>query len=373
MELPPGRGKPSEGESLKLVGIRKIFGMVAVLQGIDLEVLAGEFVSLVGPSGCGKTTTLNIIAGFIFPDAGEVRIGGRPMNEVPPHRRNLGMVFQSHALFPHMTVAENVAFGLNMQGTPSAEKTRLVGGALEIVRLTGFDNRYPRELSGGQQQRVGLARALTVRPRVLLLDEPLSGLDAKLRREMQIELRSILRLVNTTAVYVTHDQEEALSLSDRVVLMNQGRIEQVGTPEEVYTRPANEFVASFIGEATFFDGVVVEANGTTARVELSGGGTVPIKTVGALVRGQRLRLAIRPDRVKLAVLTDTEPPTGLTGTLKSSAFVGPVLRCVVEIGAGRSLQAEVKATAGPFISIDAPVSVSVTPADWLIIAEAKPS
>jgi ABC-type Fe3+/spermidine/putrescine transport system ATPase subunit len=272
-----------------------------------------------------------------------------------------------------MTVAENVAFGLNMRGTPSAEKTRMVGEALEIVRLTGFDRRYPRELSGGQQQRVGLARALTVRPRVLLLDEPLSSLDAKLRREMQIELRSIQRLVNTTAVYVTHDQEEALSLSDRVVLMNQGRIEQVGSPKEVYTRPASEFVAGFIGEATFFDGVVTDAKGTTGRVELAGGGTVAIKTDEPLVTGQRLRLAIRPDRVKLAPRTDAEAPTSLVGTVKSSAFVGPVLRCVVDIGGGRSLRAEVKATSGLVLTVNASISVNVTPTDWLVIPNAGQS
>ncbi|MCC6949155.1 MAG: ABC transporter ATP-binding protein [Bradyrhizobiaceae bacterium] len=365
-------GRPSEGESLELVGICKIFGSVAVLQRLDLAVQAGEFVSLVGPSGCGKTTTLNIIAGFIFPDAGEVRIGGRSVNGVPPHRRNLGMVFQSHALFPHMTVAENVAFGLNMRGTPPAEKTRLVGEALEIVRLTGFDVRYPRELSGGQQQRVGLARALTVRPRVLLLDEPLSSLDAKLRREMQIDLRSILRVVNTTAVYVTHDQEEALSLSDRVVLLNKGQIEQVGTPEEVYTRPASEFVAGFIGEATFFDAVVLEADGKTGHVELSGGGIVPITTAYQLEKGGRLRLAVRPDRVKLATRIDANTRTGLTGIVKSSAFVGPVLRCVVDVGGGRTLQSEVKATVGALLGAGTAVSVDVAPADWLIVKRANP-
>jgi len=242
---------------LILENLTKRFGTHLAVDGLSLGVEKGEFVSLLGPSGCGKTTTLQMIAGFVEPTAGAITLEGRDLLAVKPAKRGLGIVFQSYALFPHMTVAENVAFGLEMQGVAAVERARRVGETLELVGLAAFSGRFPRQLSGGQQQRVALARALVIRPRILLLDEPLSNLDAKLREEMQIELRQIQRTVGTTTILVTHDQAEAMALSDRIVVMNQGRAEQVGPPHEAYERPATSFVASFLGKTNLLDGATV--------------------------------------------------------------------------------------------------------------------
>jgi putative spermidine/putrescine transport system ATP-binding protein len=242
---------------LVLENLSKRFGAHLAVDHLCLGVEKGEFVSLLGPSGCGKTTTLQMIAGFVEPTSGAVRLEGRNLLAMKPSRRGLGIVFQSYALFPHMTVAENVAFGLEMQGVAAAERSRRVGETLELVGLTAFTGRFPRQLSGGQQQRVALARALVIRPQILLLDEPLSNLDAKLREEMQIELRQIQRTVGTTTILVTHDQAEAMALSDRIVVMNHGRAEQVGPPHEAYERPATPFVASFLGRTNLLDGATV--------------------------------------------------------------------------------------------------------------------
>ena len=242
---------------LDLEALTKTFGTHAAVDGLSLTVEKGEFVSLLGPSGCGKTTTLQMIAGFVEPTSGAIRLEGRDLLAVKPAKRGLGIVFQSYALFPHMTVAENVAFGLEMQGVAAAERAKRVGETLELVGLAAFTGRFPRQLSGGQQQRVALARALVIRPQILLLDEPLSNLDAKLREEMQIELRQIQRTVGTTTILVTHDQAEAMALSDRIVVMNQGRAEQIGPPHEAYERPATSFVASFLGKTNLLDGATV--------------------------------------------------------------------------------------------------------------------
>jgi len=245
---------------LALDKLTKTFGSHVAVDRLTLTVEKGEFVSLLGPSGCGKTTTLQMIAGFVEPTGGAIRLEGRDLLAVKPARRGLGIVFQSYALFPHMTVMENVAFGLEMQGVAGADRTRRVGETLDLVGLGQFASRFPRQLSGGQQQRVALARALVIRPQILLLDEPLSNLDAKLREEMQIELRQIQRSVGTTTILVTHDQGEAMALSDRIVVMNHGRAEQIGPPHEAYERPATPFVASFLGRTNL-------VNGTTVRPE----------------------------------------------------------------------------------------------------------
>jgi putative spermidine/putrescine transport system ATP-binding protein len=242
---------------LELEKLTKSFGGHNAVDGLTLGVEKGEFVALLGPSGCGKTTTLQMIAGFVEPTSGAIRLGGKDLLAMKPAKRGLGIVFQSYALFPHMTVAENVGFGLEMQGVAAAERRTRVGETLELVGLGTFASRFPRQMSGGQQQRVALARALVIRPQVLLLDEPLSNLDAKLREGMQIELRQIQRTVGTTTILVTHDQAEAMALSDRIVVMNQGKAEQIGPPHEAYERPATAFVANFLGKTNLVDGASV--------------------------------------------------------------------------------------------------------------------
>src|SRR5947209_3015746 len=233
---------------LVLQSLTKRFGDAAAVDGLSLTVEKGELVSLLGPSGCGKTTTLQMIAGFVEPSAGTIRLGQRDLTKVKPALRGLGIVFQSYALFPHMTAAQNIAFGLQMRNIAKAEQAKRVTDVLTLVGLAGFSDRYPRRMSGGQQQRVALARALVIKPDVLLLDEPLSNLDAKLREEMQVELREIQRTVGTTTILVTHDQAEAMALSDRIVVMNRGRAEQIARPTEIYQRPASAFVANFLGK-----------------------------------------------------------------------------------------------------------------------------
>ena len=242
---------------LELENLSKAFGTYKAVDGLTLSVEKGEFVSLLGPSGCGKTTTLQMIAGFVEPSGGAIRLGGKDLLAVKPAKRGLGIVFQSYALFPHMIVAENVGFGLEMQGVAAAERMTRVGETLELVGLGAFTARFPRQLSGGQQQRVALARALVIRPQILLLDEPLSNLDAKLREGMQIELRQIQRTVGTTTILVTHDQAEAMALSDRIVVMNQGRAEQIAPPHEAYEKPATAFVANFLGKTNLVNGASV--------------------------------------------------------------------------------------------------------------------
>ena len=272
---------------VELRGCTRDFGMVRAVDALDLAVHDGELLSLLGPSGCGKTTTLNLIAGFVAPSAGRVIVDGQDVTARPPHERGLGVVFQSYALFPHMSVFENVAFGL---------RERRVGEALALVRLQGQGERRPRQLSGGMQQRAALARALVYAPRVLLLDEPLAALDRKLREEMRAELREILREVGITTVFVTHDQAEALSLSDRIAVMNQGRIEQLGPPRAIYERPATRFVADFIGGSSRLRGRASAPD----RVELGAGVTVEVRLARPLEVGEAVELGIRRERVAMA-------------------------------------------------------------------------
>jgi putative spermidine/putrescine transport system ATP-binding protein len=245
--------------ALRLVGIEKHYGPTVAVAGIDLDVIEGEFVTLLGPSGCGKTTTLGLIAGFFHPTAGEIYLKGRPVVDLPSFQRDIGVVFQDYALFPHMTAAENVAFGLRMRKVPPAEIAKRVADALDLVQLAGLGERRPLQMSGGQRQRVALARALVINPTVLLLDEPLSNLDLKLREEMRVEIASIQRRLGITTVFVTHDQSEALVMSNRIAVMNAGRIEQIGDPSDIYERPATRFVAEFIGRMNLFSGQVTAA------------------------------------------------------------------------------------------------------------------
>ena len=274
----------------------KRYGTVAALDRVTLAVAEGEFFALLGPSGSGKTTLLRAIAGFVVPDSGEIRIDGQRIERVPVHRRGIGMVFQNYALFPHLSVFDNVAFGLAVRGSPNAEIAPRVVEALRLVRLTGLEARRPRQLSGGQQQRVALARALVTRPKVLLLDEPLGALDKRLRQEMQVELKQIQRTVGITTLFVTHDQEEALTLSDRIGILSEGRLIQVGPPVEVYERPTSRFAAEFLGEANLFSGRV-ERIGAGGAVRTAAG--VLVATALPLPTGAEATLAVRPEKIQL--------------------------------------------------------------------------
>jgi spermidine/putrescine ABC transporter ATP-binding subunit len=281
---------------VELRGCTREYGSLRAVDTLDLAVLEGEFLSLLGPSGCGKTTTLNLIAGFVPPTAGRVFIDGEDVTGRPPHLRRLGVVFQSYALFPHLTVFENVAFGLRERKAAGAEINRMVAEALALVRLEGREQQRPAQLSGGMQQRVALARALVYRPRVLLLDEPLAALDKRLREEMRVELRAIQRTIGITTVFVTHDQAEALGLSDRIAVMQGGRIEQLGVPREIYERPATRFVADFIGASTMLRGRAVSGE----LVTVTEGVTLRVAPGRALRLGAEVELAIRPERVRVA-------------------------------------------------------------------------
>jgi spermidine/putrescine transport system ATP-binding protein len=284
--------------SIELREIYKYFGDVPAVNGISLDVRQGEFLTLLGPSGCGKTTTLRMIGGFELPSAGEILIKGEAMGDRPPYRRPVNTVFQNYALFPHMTVAQNVSYGLEMSGVPKPEQKPRVAEALAMVRLPHVENRKPAELSGGQQQRVALARALVNRPAVLLLDEPLGALDLKLRKAMQLELKRLNREVGATFVYVTHDQEEALTMSDRIAVMNDGRILQLGSPGEIYERPRTRFVADFIGQTNFLGVDVVGADGTMVEVDLPGSGPLRARMPDGIQPEGRMTLAVRPERFR---------------------------------------------------------------------------
>ncbi|MDQ3783055.1 MAG: ABC transporter ATP-binding protein [Actinomycetota bacterium] len=286
-----------------IYGVTKRFDTIAAVDAIDLQVADGEFFSLLGPSGCGKTTTLRMIAGLEFPTEGSIQIFGEEMGLRPPNRRPVNTVFQSYALFPHMTVEQNVAFGLEMREIPKAETRQRTGDAIEMVRLEGMERRKPSQLSGGQQQRVALARALVNRPKVLLLDEPLGALDLKLRQAMQIELKEIQQQVGITFVFVTHDQEEALTMSDRIGVMNEGRLLQVAPAEDIYERPATRFVAEFIGETNFIPGTVVEED----RVRLGNGAVVTARA--GQPAGSAVMLTLRPEKLHLYAAED-DAPTG---------------------------------------------------------------
>jgi spermidine/putrescine transport system ATP-binding protein len=285
------------GVELRSVGVH--YKGVAAIHSIDLSIRDGEFFSLLGPSGCGKTSTLNVVGGFIEPSKGDVLIRGRSVRNLPPYRRPVNTVFQSYALFPHMTVAENIAFGPRMAGKTGPDLRRRVSESLELVSLAGMEDRRPDQLSGGQQQRVALARALINHPVVLLLDEPLGALDLKLRKQMQVELSRIQREVGITFVYVTHDQEEAMTMSGRIAVMNHGRIEQVGTPQDVYDRPANMFVADFIGSSNILHGVLLDSVAGIATVQLDAGAIANVPHRHEPVRGQRVAVAIRPNDMQL--------------------------------------------------------------------------
>ena len=325
---------------IELRGVSKSFGDFQAVKHADFSIRRGEFFAMLGPSGCGKTTTLKMIAGFEQPTTGQVMLEGVDVSSVPPHKRNVNTVFQQYALFPHMSVADNVAFGLRAKKVPEAQVTSRVAEMLEVVRLGDFATRRPSQLSGGQQQRVALARALVNMPSALLLDEPLAALDLKLREAMQIELKRIQREVEITFVFVTHDQGEALTMSDRIAVMNEGVVEQIGSPEEIYNRPQSLFVAGFIGSANLLPGHVRDTTAAGCVVELLNGQRVA--ATGSHPIGSKVSVMLRPERLH-PVAERPADGFGLHGTVTSVIFQGAWLRVVVELPDGTELSAEADA------------------------------
>jgi spermidine/putrescine transport system ATP-binding protein len=328
----------AERIAVELCNVTKRFGEVVAVDDVSVKIQDGEFFALLGPSGCGKTTTLRMIAGFELPTEGEVYIQGEPMGLTPPFQRNTNMVFQDYALFPHMSVAKNVGFGLEMKKVPKKERAQRVEEALELVRLPGFGERRPDQLSGGQQQRVAVARALINRPGVLLLDEPLGSLDLKLRKEMQLELKGLQHRLGITFVYVTHDQEEALTMSDRIAVMDQGKALQIGTPTKIYERPASRFVADFIGETNFLEGTVLRRDGTHVVVGVQGMAPVLALSVEEFGAGQKVTLAVRPEKITI----QTEDPglenNSCQGTIENVVYIGTDTNYVVRLDSGATVR-----------------------------------
>jgi spermidine/putrescine transport system ATP-binding protein len=321
---------------VELRRVSKSFSGTQAVNDVSFAIERGEFFSMLGPSGCGKTTTLRLIAGFETPDSdgGEVRLMGAVVNDQRPYERRLAMVFQNYALFPHLTVERNVAFGLEQRKTPKGEISDRVRGALSLVRLdpATFARRSPSQLSGGQRQRVALARALVLEPTILLLDEPLGAIDLQLRKEMQLELKALNKQLGTTFIYVTHDQEEALTMSDRIAVMSNGRVAQLGTPAEIYENPRTAFVAKFIGESNFLDGTVVAQNGATWDVQWSGGGAFRVPSAPGVAVGRAIRVAVRPEWLDL-VRPGHVPPgeNALCGAVRDVIYLGETMHVVVTL------------------------------------------
>jgi len=325
---------------VELVGVAKRYGQETAVNGVSLKVNQGEFLSLLGPSGCGKTTTLRMIAGFEDPDQGAIFIKGQQVNRIPPYLRNIGMVFQSYALFPHKTVFDNVAYGLKMRGLDRAEIQRRVRQSLDMVRLPGFEGRKPGQLSGGQQQRVALARALVIRPDLLLLDEPLSNLDAKLREGMRVETKRIQQELGITTIYVTHDQVEALSMSDRIAIMESGRIIQVGPPHQIYESPENAFVADFMGQSNQLWAAVRTVDQGVCRVETDSGLSLAIAARRSLAAGQRIKVFIRIGTVQVFPQEPEEEVNVFPGQVEALSYQGGSTLFYVRLAGGTVLTAE---------------------------------
>ncbi len=322
--------------NLRLLNLGKQFGKTMAVENLELEIHDGEIMTLLGPSGCGKTTTLRCIAGLLKPDEGEIYLGEKRITDLPPEKRGVGLVFQNYALWPHMTVYQNLGFGLQLKRVSKEKAKKRIDDALAMVRLSGFEERYPRQLSGGQQQRVALARALVIEPSLLLLDEPLSNLDAQLREEMRFEIRELQKKLGVTSVYVTHDQAEALVLSDRIAILHQGQLVQVGTPEEIYNRPGNKFVAGFIGLTSFVEGQVTrfEDGGTYAIVETPDNLAIRARAA-ELAIGQKLTLAIRPEHMEVCdegALPPSPPANLFQGKVLRGAYLGDIVDYRIQVG-----------------------------------------
>ena len=350
--------------AVELNAVTLAYGRFVAVDNVSLAIDKGSFVTLLGPSGCGKTTILRSIAGLVDPTAGDIRIMGRRVNDIPIHKRNIGLVFQNYALFPHKTVHDNIAFGLKYRGVDKDVIAGKVARALEMVRLPGVERKLPSELSGGQQQRIALARAIVIEPDVLLLDEPLSALDANLREEMRIELKAIQREVGITTIFVTHDQEEALAMSDRVIVMNHGVVEQSGTPEEVYRWPATEFVARFLGQSNLLGGRVAGRDATGLKVVLDDGPVLrsPLATV---TDGQSVTAVIRAQRLGIATTSDVANEGAITGKVAAIAYLGGTV--AYQVAVGRSIVQVIAMAGDRLLREGDSVTLSVRPEDVVLL------
>ena len=344
----------SERGSVRIVGVSKSFEESVAVSNLNLEVRPGEFLSLLGPSGCGKTTTLRMLSGFESPDTGEIFISGKSVAGLPPHKRDVNTVFQAYALFPHMSVAENVAYGLMQKKNTRSEINRRVAEALEMVRMSSYANRMPKQLSGGQQQRVALARALVNQPSVLLLDEPLGALDRKLREEMQIELKLLQSQLGITFIFVTHDQEEALSMSDRVAVMHDGGIEQLDDPNTIYEEPATAFVAGFIGQQNFFEGIAKDHVVENALGVLRSTRTFTTN-IGS---GSQVLASVRPESISLSKVETSRNSNSLDGVLASIAHLGDSIQFIVTVPGRRELIARYPRASAPQLEVGTAVTCS---------------
>jgi spermidine/putrescine transport system ATP-binding protein len=358
--------------TLVLEHVSNSFGTAAALRDVSIEIQTGEFYSLLGPSGCGKTTTLRMVGGFEQPDSGRIVLGGEDVTRVPAHKRNLNTVFQHYALFPHLTVAGNVAYGLKQRRLPKEEIRRRLDAVLAMVRLTDLAERRPRELSGGQQQRVALARALVNEPSVLLLDEPLAALDSKLRKAMQVELKRLQERVGIAFVYVTHDQEEALTLSDRMAVMNHGHLLQEGPPEEIYERPASRFVADFIGQANVFEGNVAETDSDATVVHEAGGFTMRCAPAPWAAVGESVAVAVRPERVLPVNGAHGDAANRVTGRLVRRTYLGDLVQYHVVVPGDREVMCQRQNDAGDAAAaweVGSDVDLAWEPASALVLRD----
>ncbi|UWU74200.1 ABC transporter ATP-binding protein [Bradyrhizobium huanghuaihaiense] len=358
--------------SIEIAGVSKVYdGGVRAVDAVAIDIRQGEFFSLLGPSGCGKTTTLRMIAGFETPSSGAIHVDGADITHVPAHKRDMGMVFQNYALFPHRTVAENVAFGLRMRGLDKATIAAKVKAALAMVELSGLEDRRPAQLSGGQQQRVALARAIVIAPRVLLCDEPLGALDKKLRQQMQFELKQLQKKLGLTLVFVTHDQEEALAMSDRIAVMNGGRVEQVGTPTEIYNQPTTRFVADFIGDTNIFRGERTRTSTVASALDAGKGLILALPPTEAQGTGV-LSVALRPEKIRLIPRGDGATPAGISahGIVENTNFLGgAVLYRVTLEGGHRVLVQQPNAGTSRLFVPGNGVTLEWTPADLVVLKD----
>jgi len=363
----PEGGEDGEMIDVELRSVTKKFGPVVAAEDVSLQVCQGEFLTLLGPSGCGKTTTMRLIAGLETPTSGEILIREQCVTDLPPYHRNVSLMFQNYALFPHKNVFDNIAFGLKYRKVPGKERKQRVKESLALVHLPGMESRYPRQLSGGQQQRIALARALVVKPAVLLLDEPLSNLDLKMREKMRVELKQIQEQVGITFVFVTHDQQEALMLSDRVAVMDEGKIIQVGTPREVYERPRSRFVAEFVGQSNFLEGHIVDTRSSETEVELASGLRLSVPAAPHLTKGSKVAVQVRAERVRIYPERPLVRGHAFAASVERMLYIGDTIQYLLQLESHDLLMATCPTTSAPPLDRGATVWIGFDSEDCLVL------